>query len=93
MEQRVSRLNAHILPTIGDVPVTKWRVEHSAKVLEKDRGSAQATARVAKLSCCDCFGASATTSRSPERPSRTGADCAGFRNFRNCARVAVLETQ
>lgn len=24
IEQRISRLNAHILPTIGDVPVTKW---------------------------------------------------------------------
>jgi hypothetical protein len=35
MEQRVSRLNAHILPTIGDLPVTKWRVEHSRKVMEK----------------------------------------------------------
>jgi hypothetical protein len=35
MEQRESRLNAHILPTIGDVPVTKWRVEHSRKVIEK----------------------------------------------------------
>jgi hypothetical protein len=35
MEQRTSRLNAHILPTIGDVPVTKWRVEHSRKVMEK----------------------------------------------------------
>lgn len=35
MEQRESRLNAHILPTIGDVPVTKWRVEHSRRVMEK----------------------------------------------------------
>lgn len=35
MEQRESRLNAHILPTIGDVPVTKWRVEDSRKVMEK----------------------------------------------------------
>lgn len=35
MEGRASRLNAHILPTIGDVPVTKWRVEHSRKVMEK----------------------------------------------------------
>jgi hypothetical protein len=35
MEQRISRLNAHILPTIGDVPVTKWRVEHSRQVMEK----------------------------------------------------------
>ncbi|MFD1506062.1 hypothetical protein ACFSBG_10310 [Georgenia yuyongxinii] len=35
MEQRISRLNAHIIPTIGDVPVTKWRVEHSRKVMEK----------------------------------------------------------
>ncbi len=35
MEQRVSRLNAHILPTIGDVPVTKWRVEHSRRVMDK----------------------------------------------------------
>jgi hypothetical protein len=30
-----SRPNAHILPTIGDVPVTKWRVEHSGKVTQK----------------------------------------------------------
>lgn len=35
MEQRESRLKAHILPTIGDVPVTKWRVEHSRRVMEK----------------------------------------------------------
>lgn len=35
MEQRESRLNAHILPTIGDVPVTKWRIEHSRLVMEK----------------------------------------------------------
>jgi hypothetical protein len=35
MEGRESRLNAHILPTIGDVPVTKWRVEHSRRVMDK----------------------------------------------------------
>ena len=35
MEQRESRLNAHILPTIGNVPVAKWRVEHSRAVMEK----------------------------------------------------------
>ncbi len=35
MEGRESRLNAHILPTIGDVPVTKWRVNHSRLVMEK----------------------------------------------------------
>jgi hypothetical protein len=35
MEGRESRLNAHILPTIGEVPVAKWRVEHSRKVMEK----------------------------------------------------------
>jgi len=35
MEQRESRLNAHILPTIGNVPVTKSRVEHSRRVMEK----------------------------------------------------------
>ena len=35
MEQRISRLNAHILPTIGNVPVTKWRVAHSRLVMEK----------------------------------------------------------
>jgi hypothetical protein len=35
MEQRISRLNAHILPAIGDVPVSRWRVEHSRKVMEK----------------------------------------------------------
>jgi hypothetical protein len=37
MEQRGSLLNAHILPTIGDVPVTKWRIEHSRKVMEPAR--------------------------------------------------------
>ena len=35
MEQRESKLNAHILPTIGDLPVSKWRVEHSHNVMEK----------------------------------------------------------
>jgi hypothetical protein len=35
MEQRESRLNAHILPSIGDVPVAKWRVAHSRKVMDK----------------------------------------------------------
>ncbi len=35
MEQRESRLNAHILPTIADVPVSKWRVEHSRQVMDK----------------------------------------------------------
>jgi hypothetical protein len=35
MEQRESRLKAHILPTIGDVQVTKWRVEDSRRVMEK----------------------------------------------------------
>lgn len=35
MEQRESRLSAHILPTIGDIPVAKWRLEHSRKVMEK----------------------------------------------------------
>ena len=35
IEGRESRLNAHVLPTIGDVPVAKWRIEHSRKVMEK----------------------------------------------------------
>jgi hypothetical protein len=35
MEQRESRLNAHIVPMIGNVPIAKWRVEHSRKVLAK----------------------------------------------------------
>ena len=35
IEGRESRLNAHILPTIGEVPVAKWRIEHSRKVMEK----------------------------------------------------------
>ena len=45
MEGRESRLNAHILPTIGDVPVTKWRVEHSRKVMEKGVQDAPLPAR------------------------------------------------
>lgn len=35
MEGRKSRLNAHILPTIGEVPAAKWRVERSRMVMEK----------------------------------------------------------
>lgn len=35
LEQRESRLNAHILPTIGDLQVVKWRLEHSRTVMEK----------------------------------------------------------
>src|SRR4051812_48252352 len=35
IQGRESRLNAHIIPTIGDVPVAKWRVEHSRRVMEK----------------------------------------------------------
>lgn len=35
MEGRESRLTAHSLPTIGEIPVTKWRVVHSRKVMEK----------------------------------------------------------
>ena len=35
IEGRESRLNAHINPTIGDLPVGRWRVEHSRKVMEK----------------------------------------------------------
>ena len=49
MEGRESRLNAHILPTIGDVPVTKWRVEHSRKVMEK--GSRQSSPSAAARTC------------------------------------------
>jgi|GEM_PF-5554378 len=37
MEQRESRLNAHILPTIGGVLVAKWRIEPSHLVMEKGR--------------------------------------------------------
>lgn len=35
IQGRESRLNAHIIPAIGDVPVAKWRVEHSRKVMEQ----------------------------------------------------------
>lgn len=35
MDERESRLNAHFLPTIGDVTVTKWRVEHCRRVTDK----------------------------------------------------------
>ncbi|MEX0429084.1 hypothetical protein AB3X52_15770 [Nocardioides sp. DS6] len=35
IQVRESRLNAHIIPTIGEVPVGKWRVEHSRKVMER----------------------------------------------------------
>ncbi|MGH3496192.1 MAG: hypothetical protein ACRDP1_01840 [Nocardioidaceae bacterium] len=35
IQNRESRLQAHIVPTIGDVPVAKWRIEQSRKVMEK----------------------------------------------------------
>lgn len=35
MEARQSRARAHIVPTIGDVVVAKWRVEHSRQVMEQ----------------------------------------------------------
>jgi len=34
IQGRESRVNAHIVPAIGSVPVAKWRVEHSRKVME-----------------------------------------------------------
>lgn len=35
LQGRESRLNAHVYPTVGDVPVAKWRVEHSRRVMDK----------------------------------------------------------
>jgi len=35
IQGRESRINAHILPTIGQVQVTKWRIKHSREVMEK----------------------------------------------------------
>jgi hypothetical protein len=35
LQGRESRLNAHVHPTIGDVPVAKWRLEHSRRVMDK----------------------------------------------------------
>lgn len=35
IQGRESRLNAHVVPTIGEVPVAKWRIEHSRRVMEK----------------------------------------------------------
>lgn len=34
IEQRESRLNAHVLPAIGELQVSLWRVEHSREVME-----------------------------------------------------------
>lgn len=35
IQGRESRLNAHVLPAIGHVPVAKWRVEHSQQVMDR----------------------------------------------------------
>ena len=35
IQGRESRVNAHVLPAIGHVPVAKWRVEHSQQVLDR----------------------------------------------------------
>lgn len=34
IQGRESRLNAHVLPAIGHVPVAKWRIEHSRQVMD-----------------------------------------------------------
>ncbi len=34
IQGRESRLNAHVIPTIGHVRVTKWRVDHSRQVMK-----------------------------------------------------------
>lgn len=33
VEQRESRLKVHIRPVLGDLPVSRWRVEHSRRVI------------------------------------------------------------
>jgi integrase len=40
VEQRESRLRAHIRPVLGDLPVVQWRVSHSRQVIAtaRDRG-------------------------------------------------------
>lgn len=35
IQGRESRVNAHVLPAIGHVPVAKWRVEHSQQVMDR----------------------------------------------------------
>jgi len=37
VEQRESRLRAHIRPTLGDLPVGQWRVSHSRQVIAAAR--------------------------------------------------------
>lgn len=43
IEGRQSRLDAHIIPAIGDVPVGRWRVEHSRKVMERASATLHST--------------------------------------------------
>jgi len=43
IQGRESRINAHVLPAIGHVPVAKWRVEHSQQVLARVSGVARST--------------------------------------------------
>jgi hypothetical protein len=83
MEGCESRLNAHILSTIGDVPVTKWRVEHSRKVMEKGaktlllpawpRGPARPAVRDAQA------GVALGLARPLGRPARRPGDRSGER--------------
>lgn len=37
IEQRESKLRAHIRPTLGDLPVSQWRVSHSRQVISAAR--------------------------------------------------------
>lgn len=37
IEQRESKLRAHIRPTLGDLPVNQWRVSHSRQVISAAR--------------------------------------------------------
>lgn len=56
LQGRESRLNAHILPAIGNVPVAKWRVEHNRQVMAHGAKTIfrSAAKRICAANCRPC---------------------------------------
>lgn len=78
IQGRESRLSAPTIPMIGDVPVSKWRIEHSRKVMAKasktlDSPATRRTCAVRWPRCASSPGGLGWLDRPPDRPpQRTG---------------------
>ena len=88
VEGRESKGRAHVIPTIGDLPVTQWRLEHTRAVFDKARDSIHWAAGLNRL---------AHSSRTARwqlgrggRPVRPSWSCGTSRSLHNWARATNL---